>query len=278
MWMFGVMISAAVFFMSIPAGAQTVYSFGVVPQFEPRKLAAIWKPILKELEERSGLKFKMVGSPDIASFEATVMEERFDFAYMNPYHAMRAAEKLGYEPLVRDGQRFLYGILVVQNGSPIKDVRELNGRDIAFPAPNALAASLLMRTDLTSLHGIQINPVYVQTHSSVYLHVAKGLTVAGGGVMSTLKRQGPEIRSNLRILYKTRSMQPHPVTAHPRVPKEHRELVRRTFLELAKSAEGAALLAKVPMRKPVVASANDYLMLKGWGLERFYIYPKAMVR
>lgn len=29
--------------------AETVYKFGVVPQFEPRKLSAIWSPILTEL-------------------------------------------------------------------------------------------------------------------------------------------------------------------------------------------------------------------------------------
>ena len=39
---------------------QAFYRFGVVPQFEPRKLVAIWLPIIAELEKRTGFKLAMV--------------------------------------------------------------------------------------------------------------------------------------------------------------------------------------------------------------------------
>jgi phosphonate transport system substrate-binding protein len=254
-----------------PAAAETLYRFGVVPQFEPQKLFAIWRPILDRLEARTGFKFEMVGSPQIPAFEIAFMRGDFDFAYMNPYHAMLASERQGYEPLVRDGGRRLFGIVVVSKDSPMQKVEELEGLDIAFPAPNALGASLLTRADLARLHGVSVKPLYVQTHSSVYLHVALGLTQAGGGIMSTLKRQAPEVRDQLRVLYKTRDMTPHPVTAHPRVPQEHRERVRRALIELGMTEEGTAMLAKVPIRKAVAASLEDYVPIKEWGLEAFYV-------
>ncbi|NQU59339.1 MAG: phosphate/phosphite/phosphonate ABC transporter substrate-binding protein [Rhodospirillales bacterium] len=253
------------------AKAETVYSFGVVPQFEPRKLANIWTPILKELEKRTGLKFKMVGSPKIPDFEAAFMGGEFDFAYMNPYHSLVAAEKQGYVPLVRDGARELYGILVVPKNSTIKSVGELKDKKIAFPAPNALGASLLMRADMATIYKISIRPVYVQTHSSVYLNVALGQTAAGGGVMGTFKSQPAEIRDALKILYKTRAMPPHPITAHARVSKKDRELVRKAFLDMGKSKEGAALLAEVPIKKIIAASVNDYKKLKSWKLNNFFV-------
>ena len=165
----------------------------------------------------------------------------------------------------------LKGILVVRVDSPIQSVQELAGKSVAFPSPNALGASLLMRTELAKLHGVKVIPRFVQTHTSVYLHVALGLTEAGGGVASTLSSQKPEIRQRLRILYETRPVYPHPISVHPRVPEAHRDKVRQALLEMAKTEKGAALLAKIPMRKAVAASLADYIPMSSWGLEEFYI-------
>lgn len=249
---------------------KAVYRFGVVPQFEQRKLFRIWRPILNDLEQRTGLSFKLVGSAKIPVFEQKFEQGDYDFAYMNPYHLLLAHDCQGYLPLVRDGGRSLKGILVVARESPIQSVQELSGKRIAFPSPNALGASLLMRAELAKLHGIEVIPSYVQTHSSVYLHVALGQTEAGGGVASTLRSQKPEVQQKLRILYETKPMTPHPISAHPRVPEADREQVRQALLDMAKTEKGAALLAKIPMRKAVKASLGDYTPMSSWGLEEFH--------
>ncbi|HCY85953.1 MAG TPA: phosphate ABC transporter, partial [Desulfobacteraceae bacterium] len=126
--------------MEIPA--QSPFSVGVVPQFEARKLRRVWQPILNRLEAATGEKFKLVGSPTIPTFEAEFMDGDFDFAYMNPYHLILAHRKVGYRPLVRDVGRKLFGVLVVAENGGIKEVSDLAGKVIAFPAPNALGASL----------------------------------------------------------------------------------------------------------------------------------------
>jgi phosphonate transport system substrate-binding protein len=247
------------------------YRFGVVPQFESRKLSQVWQPILRDLEQRTGLALEMVSLPTIPEFEKAFMRGAFDFAYMNPYHAMLAMRHQGYVPLVRDGRNQLFGILVVRRDSPVQEVRELAGREIAFPAPNAIGASLLMRADLESVHRIEVKPVYVQDHSSVYMNVALGLMPAGSGVMSTLTQQRPEIRDQLRVIYRTRGLASHPVTAHPRVPEKDRERLRAAFLEMAGSSAGQAQLAEVPMQDLVGASEADYSDLAKWGLEKYYV-------
>jgi len=213
----------------------------------------------------------MVGSPKIQDFEASFMAGDFDFAYMNPYHAMLAAEKHSYIPLVRDGARELFGILVVRKDSPIQSVSELAGKKIAFPSPNALGASLLMRMELATSYALEIKPVYVQTHSSVYLNVVLNKAEAGGGVLSTLNRQKPSVQDKLRILYQSRGMAPHPLMAHPRVPEMHRDKVRQAMLDMAATEKGVALLNKIPIKQAVPAQLADYLILKEWGLERFYV-------
>jgi phosphonate transport system substrate-binding protein len=246
------------------------YSFGVVPQFDTRQLFATWNPILDELGKRTGLSFKVVLAPDIPSFEKEYLKGAYDFVYLNPYHLLKANQSVGYQPIIRDSSDLL-GILVVRRDSPVDSPAELNGKTVAFPAPNALGASLLMRADLNNLFHIRITPLYAKSHDSVYLHVIKGLADAGGGVMNTLSRQEEAVRVALKIIYVTRPMPSHPVARHPRVPDEDAEKVRHAFIEMAKTPQGLVLLSKIPMRLPVPASLSDYTPMRDWGLEDFWV-------
>lgn len=156
------------------AVAQPVYDFGVVPQFAPRQLAAKWRPLLDDLHRRTGLNFRLIGAPQIPAFEKAFAAGAFDFSYMNPLHAMIAMRWGLYVPLVRDGGKRLQGFLVVAKTNPIQSVRDLEGRPVAYPAPNALGASLALRAELLTKFGVKTRPMYVKTHTSVYLHVALG--------------------------------------------------------------------------------------------------------
>ncbi|HBG05507.1 MAG TPA: phosphate ABC transporter [Geobacter sp.] len=246
------------------------YTFGVVPQYDQRQLHAIWQPILGELQRRTGISFKLAGMPTIPAFERELAEGRYDFAYMNPYHLLKPSKSGSYIPLVRDGVN-LRGILVVRKESAIKSPSELNGKSVAFPSPNALGASMMLRADLAREFKAKVAPLYVKTHDSVYLHVVKGLADAGGGVEKTLEEQEKPIRDALRVLYLSRDLPPHPVAAHPKVSGADAEKVRRAFLEMADDQAGQALLARIPMKKPVSTSMNDYLRMKKFDLGAFWV-------
>jgi phosphonate transport system substrate-binding protein len=247
------------------------YTFGVVPQFDARKVYAIWRPILNELEKNTGYKFRLAGSPTIPAFEVQFTVGEFDFAYMNPYHALKAAQSQQYVPLVRDVGRTLYGIIVVRQDSPITRVEQLDGKTVAFPAPNALGASLIPRADFENRFGIKAVPRYVQSHSSVYLNVALGRVEAGGGVQKSFSQQDTAVRNKLRIIYQTREFSPHPVVAHGRIPKAVRDKVTQAFFKLAETEQGRILLSKVPINKIGPASLADYQPLSEWGLDKYYV-------
>jgi len=246
-----------------------VFSFGVVPQFEQRKIFRIWIPILQKLEAETGIRLELLGSNQIPEFEKKFLSGEFDFAYMNPYHIVQAHDSQGYQPLVNDGSRHLRGIIVVQKNSPIRTIQELNNRLLVFPSASALGASLIPRAEFSRNHGIEVKTKYVKTHTSVYLHVLKGMAIAGGGVASTLQRQKPSIRNALRILYKTDKVNPHPVVAHPRVPIKYIQEIKLAFLKLGKQEEGISLLNKIPMFSVKEASINDFSALQELRLEEF---------
>ncbi len=254
-------------------GAQSavaVYTFGVVPQYPPRKLYAIWHPIITELERRTGLSFRLITTLTIQDFERQYLAGSFDFVYMNPYFIVTAAERQGYIPLVADA-RPLRGILVTAAHGPIRRVEDLAGKVVAFPSPNALGASLLIRADLDRLFHTAVKPLYVKTHSSVYLHVVQGLAAAGGGVEKTFEEQDRTVRDALRILYRTRAMPSHPVAAHPRVAAAIRDRVQQAFLAMGKTRRGRKLLAPVPIAEIKRVSLADYLPMRSWGLESYRV-------
>lgn len=247
------------------------YSLSVVPQFPASEIHRDWTPLLERLTKDTGITLSMTLSANIPRFEADLLEGHPDFAYMNPYHQVMAAKAQGYIPLVRSSKP-LSGILVVRKDSPIASVRELDGKEVAFPAPNAFGASLWMRALLAERERITIKPVYVQTHSNVYRHVIRGKAAAGGGINSTLLQEQPEVQSDLRVLLDTPGAAPHPLSAHPRVPARVQQLVASALLSLTADAAGQALLKDVFGGAPVRADyARDYRPLEQFKLEKYVV-------
>lgn len=256
-----------------PVAVHPHFTFGVVPQFEQRKLFAIWRPILDEIERRTGYVITLTGSPKIRDFEKDFTAGAFDFAYMNPYHVVQSGgdHDNAYLPILRDGGRVLQGIIVVYKNSPLQSIEDLHGQEMVFPSPNSLGATLMIRSELQQRFGIEVVPKYVQTHSSVYLYVAKNLAVAGGGVVSTMALEREEVRDKLRVLYHTRPIPPHPITAHRRVALRHRDAVARAFLDYAQTEEGKLALHQIPIDLLMNTDLADYLFLSAYDFRRYRV-------
>ncbi len=257
----------------LPQLAARPYIVGIVPQYEASKLHRVWRPILDNLQQETGLEFEIRGSYSISEFERQLSNVVFDFAYMNPSLFVVANKNAGYIPVVRYVGNTLYGVLVVRKDSGILSPSELNGKTIAFPAPNALAASLMIQQELTETFAIKFQKLFAKSHDSVYLNVMLGLADAGGGVQKTLSQQKPEIQQNLKILYETQPVAPHPFAALPSVPEQDRIAVSRALLKLGSMYGGQELLQKVPIKRIGPASMEDYLPLAELGLEKYYVSP-----
>jgi phosphonate transport system substrate-binding protein len=243
----------------------------VVPQLPPALLFARWSPLLEQVGRKTGHCFELTIVRSIPEFEQALLKGTPDFAFVNPYHAVMVRRRQGYIPLLMDSQERLSGILTVAADSPIQTVAALDGKTVVFPAPNAFAASLLIRAHLAG-QGIRIEPKYVQTHGSVYRAVALGDASAGGGVNNTLQREEPALRSRLRVLYETPSYAPHPLVAHPRMSAALRESVTSAFIGVASTDTGRQLLDQVQLPVPVRASyGRDYAPLERLGLDRFVV-------
>ncbi len=267
----GLIAFATALSLSVPVIAADNYIVGVVPQFATQIISSTWEPLLEELAAKTGDTFELVIETDITQFEVAFERGDYDIAYMNPWHAVIAFETQGYVPIVKDGANSLKGILIVKADSEISEVSQLDNAEIAFPSPNALSASLLMRTELATLHGLTVTPLYVRTHPSVYLNVALGKSLAGGGVLRTLRAQPQSLQDQVKIIYETREVSPHPIVAHRSISAEARLKIANALLEIAAEPEGAALFAGIPMQQPTSAKLEEYLALRDWRLREFYV-------
>lgn len=222
-------------------------SFGVVPQQPPSRLVAIWGPMLEEVSKISGIALRFETAGSIPEFERRVAEGRYDIAYMNPYHFTIFNTSPGYRAMVRAKDRSIRGLLVVRKDSQFKDLRDLAGKQLAFPSPAAFAATLLVQSHLNQAN-IEYHAKYVNSHDSVYLGVAKGLYPAGGGIERTLHSATPELREQLRILWTSQSYTPHAIAAHPRVPEAQVERVKNALVKLGSAPAGPDILNKLSLK------------------------------
>ena len=248
-----------------------VYTFDVVPQLTAAKIYTTWSPLLQRIGHEAGLCFELRVSPTIPEFEQKLLKGEPEFVFLNPYHAVLAHQKKNYQPLLADSEDLLTGILVVRADSPLKSLDDLKGKSITFPAPNAFAASLLIRAELAKKK-IDIHPVFVKTHSNVYRSVIGKDAIAGGGVNNTLDNEAPEVRQQLRVLYETPAYTPHPVATHPSVPNAVRERFLKAMMKLTQDDEGRKLLDGINLNKPqAVTYAKHYKLLESLQLEKFLV-------
>lgn len=245
-------------------------SLAIVPQNTPLKLHRAWAPMVKYLEKETGRRIVLKLYEKISEFEVDLLQGTPDLVYLNPYHLVMVRKSHAYRPLVRDGKSLLSGILVVPSASPARQVADLQGAQLAFPSPNAFAASLYMRALLAEQEKIRFTPVYLGNHENVYLQVSNGLMAGGGGVERTLQQQRSTVSSQVRVIYRTPGVAPHPLAAHPRVSQATGDRIVKALLALSASEPGQAMLQAIQMPEPIEADfRRDYHPLLRLKLDKY---------
>jgi phosphonate transport system substrate-binding protein len=262
-------VGCALYLAAPVRAADQVFTVAVVPQFASIQTFRDWAPFLSKLEQATGYHFKLLAYDQPARFEMELGQGNADLAFMNPYQMVVAQKMQHYRPLLRDSSP-LSGILVARQDSAVKSPADLNGKRVAFPSPNALAASLYMRALLAEKMDIKIIPVYVGSHQNVYRQVILGDVVAGGGVKKTLAKESAEVQSELKVIFSTPDLAPHPLAAHPRVSKAAENKIVEAILAMQADPEGAKLLNGIQIPQPIKADfKRDYAGLSQLKLDRY---------
>lgn len=150
---------------------------------------------------------------------------------MNPYHYTVFSQSNGYTAIAKAKDKKIQGVIVVKKDSGISTIQELDGKKLAFPSSDAFAASILSQGFLVQ-NNINIEPVYVRSHDSVYLNIAQGNFVAGGGIYRTLNAMQTEVSGNLTVLWESQGYTPHAIAVAPHISNEVVDRIQRAITNL----------------------------------------------
>ncbi|MDD2733309.1 MAG: phosphate/phosphite/phosphonate ABC transporter substrate-binding protein [Desulfuromonadaceae bacterium] len=253
-----------VFVMGTPSFAAQgkVYTLAVIPSAPPVALHKQWTPFVEQLSRDTGLAFRLIMYERMAEFERDIWNGVPDFIFASPIQTVVAHAEKGYVPLVRGGKDIAVG-LFVRKGSPYRSIKDLNGKTISFVGNKNLCSVFVQHLLGEHKDKVSFTREYAGSTRNVIINVLLGKSAAGAVFIPELARESEDTRSQLREILVTPEIAPHPLSAHPRVPRAAQEAVKKAALAIAATVDGAELLKTLRMAAPVAADyGRDYRSLE----------------
>lgn len=252
-------------FSPSPPQVHPEYSFGIHPQRNPEKLHEVFGPLIEYLNgEIPEVRFVFEASRNYETFDQKIATRQFAFVLPNPYETLLAIDK-GYRVFAKMGNDDdLRGLIVVRRDSDIDSVDDLKGKAVSFPAPTALAATMMTQYFL-QVRGLDvrrdIEVRYVGSMESSLLNIQRRNVAAGTAyppAWRMFNRQRPELARELRVLWQTESLPNNSFMARDDVPPELVDRVRRTLLAMQSSEPGRKVLAGMDLSRFEAATDSTY--------------------
>jgi phosphonate transport system substrate-binding protein len=233
---------------------KTEYIVGIHPLHNPQRLMERYGPILAHINRQMpGIQLKLEASRNYDEFDKKLYSGHFDFAMPNPYETVLSL-KHGYRVFgkMADDTDFR-GIILVRRDSGIYQVTDLKGKKVAYPAPTALAATMMPQFYFQT-HGINVNRdltnLYVGSQESSILNVLRGHVAAGATwpiPWAAFQLEHPEQASQLVVQWQTESLPNVAWVVRHDVPSDLVTQFSQALFSLQNNAVGQQMLAKLPI-------------------------------
>jgi phosphonate transport system substrate-binding protein len=172
--------------LSAEASEKPLIRFGVIPRYNPLVMYKRYQPIMDYLTENTPYRFELKISkdyPEAVSFlqqGVTQVSSLGDvtFAEANTQYAAIPILK----PRNKDGIAFYRSAIIVRTDSPLKNIKELRGKTMAFGSPHSTSGNLIPRYLLWD-NGVGLRDLKsftnLQHHDAVAKAILKGQFDAG---------------------------------------------------------------------------------------------------
>lgn len=256
---------------ALPALAQSaVYNFSPVNQYDINLTAAYWNPIIAYVSEKSGVKLNLKIGRTSADTTSYVLAKEVEFVFSNHLFSPER-EQLGWKVFGRRNTPALEGQIVVPLDSPITDIAQLKGQDVAFAGPEAFVVYKVPYAHLLSKN-IDVKVVFAGNQNAAFAQLFAGKVVASGAnsqlVDGYTRREGKKFR----VLWSSEPFQDLALMVAGKVPESDARKVSNAFVDMYKDPMGRDILhqASKEVGLPsdayfVAAGASDYAAYK-----RFY--------
>lgn len=250
-----------------PAGKE--YVFAVHPLHNPARLFEIYGPLVDYLNRNTpGATFRLEASRNYEAFEQKLYSRQFDFALPNPYQTLNSLGH-GYRVIAKMGDDYKFtGIILVRRDSGIRVVSDLKGKKVSYPAKTALAATMMPQYYLQT-HGLDverdIENLYVGSQESSIMNVYLGNVAAGATwplPWEAFQKEHPDQARELEVKWETAPLINNGVVARDDVPEALARRVAQLLDTLHTTAEGKAILARMPLSRFELADDRRYEVIR----------------
>lgn len=246
-------------------GHEVEYVFGVRPLHNPQRLHEVFSPLKQYLSDNiQHTVFKLETSRNYAVYDKKLYAMKFDFALPNPYQTVNAIKK-GYQVFGKMGDDDNFrGIILIRKDSGIQSIADLKGKIVSYPAPTALAATMMPQYYIQS-HGLSVmNDIdnrYVGSQESSIMNVYLNQVAAGATwplPWMSLSRERPELTQQLEVKWQTESLPNNGLVYKPGVPRDLVKKISNLLFNLHTSEEGKVILNRMGLSKFEKADENTY--------------------
>ena len=264
-----------------PANTSTnrVYSFAVHPLHNPMRLFSKYQPLLDLINEQvEGFSLKLVTSRDYPTYDQRLYMGRFHFALPNPLQTL-ASQSHGYHIIGKMGDDHIFrGIIVMRRDSHVMFVEDLDHAALSFPAPTALAATIMPKYFLqTRGLNLENNDIrYVGSQESAIMNVYMGKTAAAGTwplPWELLLSSRPELSEVLEVKWMTPSLVNNGLVVRNDVPADHVQQVMKVLLDLPTYSRGREILDRIHISCFETASSISYEPVREFLSDYYRLFP-----
>lgn len=240
--MVGALLGALLSLTAVQAQTAT-YTFSPVNQHDINLTAAYWNPIINYVYEKSGIKLNLKIGRTSADTTSYVLAKEVEFVFSNHLFSPER-EQLGWKVFGRRQTPPLYGQIVVPEDSPIKDLAQLKGQEVAFAGPEAFVIYKVPYAYLLS-KGIEVKPVFAGNQSAAFAQLFSGKVPASGGNSQLVEAYERREGKKMRVLWKSEPFLDLALMASSKVPEKDVKAVANAFFEMGKDPKGREILHEV---------------------------------
>jgi phosphonate transport system substrate-binding protein len=244
------------------------YVFAIYPLHNPARLFEVYGPLVDYLNRNiSGTVFRLEASRNYEEFDKKLYGRELDFALPNPYQTLNSLIH-GYHVIAKMGDDYRFtGVILVRRDSGIKNVSDLKGKKVSYPARTALAATMMPQYYLQT-HGLDvmrdIENLYVGSQESSIMNVYLGDVAAGATwplPWEMFQKDHPDMAKELELKWETDPLINNGVVARDDVPEALANRVAQLLDTLHTSEEGRAILARMPLSRFELADDQRYRII-----------------
>ena len=224
----------------VAADPETPYLFNVLNHRSVQLTAQYWNPILVYVTKKTGVPLELRLNKTSRENTAIAETGAYHFLYTNHFFTPER-DKLGYRVIARPAGQDIRSQIVVAKESPVQSVKDLEGKEIAFPTPDGFTGYWVPMDQLLR-NGLKVKPVFTGSQEASFGQLRASKVAAAGVNSVALETYARRENFEYRVLWTSEYYKELCIMVTPKVPRERAAAVQAALVGMGKDPEGRQIL------------------------------------